>query len=168
MDVTRPMRFLGLLLFATFVGCSSNPLPAKTLPIEASTALRNATTFELFSLDPTRRNEESEGPAFHDWTILGSVEVPDNTTRSTLIEAIEAGVAQHREMVATCFDPRHGIRVMHDGKKHDFVICFHCYQCRWYIDDERVKGFLLSRSPQSIFDRVLRNTSITLAPPPSY
>ena len=67
-------------------------------------------------------------------------------------------------MVAGCFDPRHAIRVEADGGMHDFVICFECLQVYWYVDGERKDSSLASDSPEPLFDRVLREAGVTLAP----
>lgn len=150
-----------MLTLALFAGCSTNRLPA-----EASSALQDGSDFELFSLEPSRRVHESNATTFHDWAILGATKVTDPATREVLIDALKAGVAENSNgMAAACFEPRHGIRVMHDGEQHDFVIFFECYQGQWYTGDERKEGFLLTKSPQPAFDRVLRDASVQLAAP---
>ncbi|ELP33777.1 hypothetical protein RBSWK_02323 [Rhodopirellula baltica SWK14] len=50
-----------------------------------------------------------------------------------------------------CFNPRHGLRAIYDGKTYDVVICFECLQGTWFVDDVEMPGFLLTRSPQDRF-----------------
>lgn len=170
MDCSVAIRTLNLLMILTVAGCTTKQPPTDTpknqLPTEASNALRNATTFELFSLNPNQRDQESGIDTFHGWTILGSVEISDSETRTTLLDALEAGIAENEGLVAACFDPRHGIRVRYNGKQHEFVICFRCYSGDWYIDEKESEVFYLTDSPKPIFDQVLQAASVQLAPPP--
>lgn len=151
------MRVVILLLIAILSGCSTDRVPT-----DASKVLRNAPTLELFSLDPVIRDKMDGSTTFHGWKVLGSAKLPAGNQRDFLIDALEIGIAEHDGTVAACFDPRHGVRVTYEGKQHDFVICFHCFQAEWYIDDVKTEGFLLSRSPQPTFDKLLRDASVTL------
>ena len=156
------MRLSIFFLLASLAGCSWSDLPT-----DASYALRNATTMELLSLDPAPRDKDSDAEVFHGWTVLGTTQLSDDTTRNSLLDAFFAGVAENNTTSAACFEPRHGIKVTYDGKQYDFVICFRCYQCRWYVDGKDKGVFLLSRSPQATFNRILRDASVELADPAS-
>ena len=129
------------------------------------TPLRDATSFELYSLDPMERTEFDANTGFHGWKVLGTIKVDDATTRAKLTDALSSGIAENDGMVAMCFDPRHGIRVTSEGRQYDYVICFHCYSARWYTDGDQNQGFLTTGSPQSEFDRVLSDAFVELAPP---
>ncbi|MEM1228019.1 MAG: hypothetical protein AAGJ40_20200 [Planctomycetota bacterium] len=87
----------------------------------------------------------------------------DAITRAKLLDALSSGIAENDGMVLACFDPRHGIRVIANGHEHDYVICFHCFTARWYIDGVQNHGFVTTGSPQSEFDGVLRDASIELS-----
>ena len=154
------MRISIALLIVILSGCSTNRVPT-----DASKSLRNARTIELFSLDPAIRDKTDGSTTFHGWKVLGSTKLSAGNQRDSLLDALETGIAEHDGTVAACFDPRHGIRVTYEGKQHDFVICFHCFQAEWYIDDVKTEGFLLSRSPQPTFDKLLRDASVTLPAP---
>ena len=156
------MRISFALLIIILSGCSTSGLPTN-----ASRALRNAETLELFSLDPEIRDKTDDPTTFHGWVILGSTKLQDGNLRDSLIDALEKGVAENDGAAAGCYDPRHGIRGTYNGKQHDFVICFQCFQARWYIDDVENQGFLLSQSPQPTFDKLLRDASVAL-PAPAY
>lgn len=156
-----------LLLLISFSGCSTKLSPqiatVNKLPPRASEALHNATTFELFSLEPGDGENEPDSSNFHGWKILGSLKITDNDMRSRILNAFEAGIAENDGSVAACFDPRHGIRVTHQEEQHDFVICFRCHSGEWYTNDKMSEVFLLTDSPQPIFDRTLKEASVTLA-----
>ena len=65
-------------------------------------------------------------------------------------------------MVAGCFNPRHGIRLIGGGETTDLVICFECLQVQVFVDGRRPGGFLTSASPQPAFDQVLLAAGIAL------
>ena len=151
--------------FAGMLGCSSGT----RLPPDATIALQEATSFELLSLDPLQsqdpdqRDSLTEADHLHGWIVRGSTTIQDSNTRATLVSRFAAGVAEHNGLVAACFNPRHAIRLIHDGKTHVFVICFECAQVEWHIDGQRATGFLISTSPQSLFDEVLQKANVPLA-----
>ena len=131
------------------------------IPPSALEALTKSKTFELYSLNP-QEPPPKDGDKFHDWQILGSTKL-DAEKAKVLVTALQAGVAENSDgIVAVCFHPRHGIRVVIDGKTHDFVICFECYQISWFIDSERQKGFLTTGTPQAKFDAVLKEAKVPL------
>ena len=73
-------------------------------------------------------------------------------------------MAEHDGLAAGCFNPRHGNRATRGTGVFDLVICFECFAISVYVDGERKSGFLTSDSPQPVFDRVLRDARIPLAP----
>ncbi|TWT66651.1 hypothetical protein [Allorhodopirellula solitaria] len=149
------MRITALIFVAAFAGCSRSSAPLEPL--------RDATSLELYSLDPTERTDFDKTTGFHGWKVLGKTTVKDAKTLSNLTDALAAGIAENDGMVSACFDPRHGIRVSVDGQQVDYVICFHCYSARWYTDGDQNVGFLTTGSPQPVFDRVLRDASVEIA-----
>ena len=163
MNMNRSLLFITSLVFVLSVGCSSK------LPPDVEQALDNPKTFKLFSLSPRRSVPGLEALAedseeFHGWRILGSKEIKDVDVRSKLIAAFKTGVAENNGTVADCFNPRHGIRVTHKGKAYDFVICFECYQVKCYMDEKATEDILISSSPQAVFDKILADLKLPLAP----
>lgn len=159
--LSNPTTHLALLLLVLVGGCSTSE-PRE----DAVTVLRNAATFELLSLDPLPSKRGDSPDAFHGWTVLGEIDVVDPAVRDELVDALEAGIAENDGMAAACFEPRHGIRVTQNGVQYDFVICFECFSARWYAENVQKKGFLLTGSPQPVFDRVLTDASIALPAAP--
>jgi hypothetical protein len=163
------MRVAILLLLAVLAGCFANNVPDvasrnKALD-EALLEVRNARSMELISLDPMERVHGDDSEAFHDWTVLGKTTITNPDIREQLLDALDAGIAGNNGVAASCFAPRHGVRVRHDGKEFDFVICFQCYQTEWYVDGMKRPGFLLTALPQPVFDRVLRDAGVPLPAP---
>jgi hypothetical protein len=140
-------------------------LPKSKIPEDAKVILEHAEQFELLSLrhfyPPAPDRRPPVGSDFYDYEILGRTEIRDARTRENLVSAFEKGVAENNGDVALCFNPRHGIHVSGHGKKVDFVICFECLQVKVHGDVHG--GFLVSSSPQPVFDKVLRDAGITLA-----
>jgi len=132
-------------------------LPENKIPESARAILEQADHFELLSLKPYPFVEGG----FYQHEILGRTEIVDATTRKKLIAAFEKGLAENSGDEMLCFNPRHGIHVIRQSKKLDFVICFECLQVETYGDVRA--HFLVSRTPQSVFDKVLRDAGIKLA-----
>jgi hypothetical protein len=135
------------------------------IPAAAKAVLEKAEDFELLSLEPVATNMMGN---FHGWKVLGKTAVKDAETRKKLIEAFEKGVSEYKDGAARCFNPRHGIRVKHDGKTVEFVICFECAQVHVAIRDgnSQPQTFLISQSPAATFNDVLKKADIPLAEPP--
>ena len=164
------MRIWATLAFLTAIGCSKGepqrpPAPLGIpMPAEASIALRSDSEFQLFSLDPYNRDTDPKQNRFHHFVVLGSTDV-SASDRHQIVEALIAGVAESDGSLALCFEPRHGIRVIHADKRYDFVICFECLQIYWYTGDDMNSTILTSGTPLEAFNRVLTEASVTLADP---
>lgn len=158
-----PRSFLAFVLLtaiAPMVGCAGTPT-GSTIPATAAAALEKADHFELLAIDPKHQNEKPKDD-FHGWRILGRTTIKDSTTRKKLVAALRQGAAENDGRFANCFNPRHGIRVTHDGKTIDFLICFECMRVEIYADQMRDGDFLTARSPQPVFDEVLRQAGVSL------
>jgi hypothetical protein len=125
--------------------------------------------FELLSLDPSRFEKRRPKEEFHCWRILGSMTVKDRESQNELVTALKKCVVESKRLVAGCFNPRHGIRVIQDGKTYDLVICFECLQVLVYLNENNLKpdnNFLIrdsSQSAESLLNRVLMKQKIPLA-----
>jgi hypothetical protein len=150
--------FIVLLVIARFYYGPSNEL----------NALDDADRFELFSLDPSMTGwiPAPGRSEFHNHAVLGSTDILDRATQMELRNALKAGIRESGGEEAACFDPRHGIRVTHGSAVTDFVICFECEQVEVWRDGARITTLPTTHSPQPIFDRVLQNAHVPLAPRP--
>lgn len=171
-----------LPLIGCTAGAEENAISAQT-----KAALEKAEQWELYSLDPDRNRSPPPAPmppaapkdalavapkpateapaaaeAFHGWHVLGKTTVKDAEVRQKFVAAFLKGVAENEGIAAGCFNPRHGIRMVHDGQTIDLVICFECYQVAEYIGDKRAPGCLITASPQPTFDGVLKDAKVPL------
>ena len=156
------LAFSLLVLFAVFPAAWAADKENK-IPDDLRAALEKADQFELLSLSPDEPKEKPKD-GFHGWQVLGKTTVQDAETRKRLLAALEKGVADNKGVVARCFNPRHGIRVTHEGKTADFVICFECFQVKAFAGDKPA-SFLVTDSPQPAFDQVLKDAKVPLPAP---
>jgi hypothetical protein len=131
------------------------------IPRVAATAMRNADSFELLSLDPERGRDDAD---FHRFKVLGRTMVTDPATRKRLYSALQSGARWNLPFPAMCFNPRHGIRVTAGGRTVDLVICFECSQVQVWQGGSHLTTFIVGQSPESVFDQALRDTGLPLAP----
>jgi hypothetical protein len=142
------------------------------IPSVGLEALTDADRFVLLSLDPVppASNEGSAstqpvGDTFHGYRILGQTVIRDPQTRRRLIDALRRGATSVLNAPPLCFNPRHGIRVSRNGETTDFTICFECEQAKVWRGDQRIANWMTDRTPQSVFDEVLKQDHVPLATP---
>src|ERR1019366_9343282 len=88
--------------------------------------------------------------------------VRNGETRRRLCEALAGGTKRYHQWLpsASCFFPRHGIHASYGGKSVDLAICFEC----GYIDQNDIVTFHTTSAAQPVFDAVLADAGISLAP----
>jgi hypothetical protein len=135
------------------------------IPDQAREILEKANQLELLSIGhgPSPKNPTDD---FHGWPVIGKTRVEDSKTRNRLVAALEKGVEENKGDSMKCFNPRHGIRVTHDGKTADFVICFECFQVMVYVAGEKEQRFLITASPAPVFNQTLQHAKVPLAREP--
>lgn len=123
--------------------------------------------FVLLSLDPTDsglRSESAPTPKemFHDYGVLGRTEISSTEERTALLHALYKGIADSDGNVASCFNPRHGIRATLGDETVDLVICFECLSIQTH--HKQSGGYMLTTSsPQPTFNRVLKRAHLPIA-----
>src|SRR6185437_3971781 len=119
-----PMKapiWVSVLLGVIVVGCSSTPEGELS-------QLRKAGSFDLYSLEPFSdldsheldENPNGPGERLHGWRNLGKTTVKDEATRDELLDELKKGLQQPGRS-AKCFQPRHAIRRMANGKPVDLL-----------------------------------------------
>ncbi len=122
----------------------------------------------LFSIDPhdTRifsgKLPENSDEVFHQYPILGSIEIVSNEEKKTSLRAFAKGIRESDGTTMRCFDPRHGLRIITESATNDFVICFECLSVKAY-GFPPAQNFLTTHSPQEIFDNFLDKNQIKKA-----
>ncbi|WP_227254865.1 hypothetical protein [Frigoriglobus tundricola] len=163
----RPAVLFGLVSgVALSVACSGAPgeKPYDRVPDAARAILEKADQLELLSLNPKNEPEDKRGKdTFHNYKILGQTTVKGDD-RKALLAALLDGVKNSGSGSAACFNPRHGIRAVHDGKTTDLVICFECTNIVVYVGDKREQEVHTTRTPQKTFDKILTDAKVPLAP----
>jgi hypothetical protein len=118
----------------------------------------------VYSLDPSFDNKEpDESKGFHGWKILGSTTVKDAKARAKIVAAVAKGLNDSDGTAAKCFNPRHGLRAMVEGKPVDVVICFECLQMQFFAGDAP-KTETTTQSPEKALDEALTAAGVPLAP----
>lgn len=117
------------------------------------------------------KRKVSPDQEFHQYPILGQFDLQENEKLRYVIHALNTAGQNWSGAVAGCFSPRHGIRVMWKGKKHDLVICYQCSSADLYVDDASVGSikFLTTTQFEATpypLDGILRKAGIKRAPAP--
>jgi hypothetical protein len=178
------LTVLGCLLVC---GCGPNsqgpPVPSLHKPVHQPLILQSIEgpapeVMTLYSLDANynRHNPEvgfhgfelvakitPETEFFHDWPVLGKKAMVDASERQALWDALYKGIEEFKGEPASCFWPRHGIRVERNGEQTDYVICFHCSIIEIYTGDKKEFAWT-SDSVQPEFNQVLTAAGIPIAP----
>jgi hypothetical protein len=122
----------------------------------------------LYSLDPHDASRfggklpENSAKSFHWMPILGCVEIVPFQEKTNLLGALAQGVRASDSIVANCFDPRHGLRIVTKSSTNDFVICFECLQVQAY-GFAPSSYFLTGNSPAATFNNLLDEYKIKKA-----
>jgi len=180
---------LTILIFCVFLSSQARPEDAEALSKEmakenqkflAEFRKRQSTAVEalekinpdkiqlyLYSLDPLNRQPiiHDAPSVFYGYPILGRVEIKPIEEKRTLFQAFIQGVKESDGMEADCFEPRHGLRVIQEGRKTDFVICYSCLSVS-AIGFGSNYEFLTSGTPMTLFNQYLDRYHLRKADPP--
>jgi hypothetical protein len=143
-------RFAGLLLGLSVAGCQDADA---RIPIDSMT---------LYSLDAEHElglDEKPTGETFHNYPVLGKTDVADPKDHTAILVAIKKGIAQSDGKLINCFWPRHGVRLVQDGKTIEYVICFECSQLDEYRDGGRSHK-TTTGSPAPLLDQHLESAGV--------
>ena len=100
---------------------------------------------------------------FHEFPVLGKLEIRDREKFAEIMGALKDGMARSDGTTAKCFWPRHGIRFSENGNYVDYVICFECLQLQIHQNGQS-KTDPIVRDPQAVLNRYLTSAGIKLAP----
>ncbi|MCP4777436.1 MAG: hypothetical protein GY880_24725 [Planctomycetaceae bacterium] len=100
----------------------------------------------------------------HGYLVLGKTEVDSAASRTEILDAVRTDIANGSSS-AKCFEPHHAIRIGHDDRTSDVVIC---YKCRGYECTENGKlkttSYPMDVHSRELLNRVLTSDGITLSP----
>lgn len=130
-------RVSASIVASVLVACSS---PSSSGEVhERLKPLEGAARVELYALRPEPAQFEPAGDGtrrFHGYEVLGDAALTDPGLATQLAQLISRGLAESDGSAALCFNPRHGVRVVREGRTLDLVICYECKQI--YVYDARV------------------------------
>jgi hypothetical protein len=157
---------------ATWVPPTMSMKVVPGLPLNVKTPER----ITLYSLDFRYVEDLSEdkapygGETFHEYPVLGKVEITEAEQRRSFISALNDAIRRAPQLSAACFWPRHGLRAIEDGKTYDYVICFQCDGFLEYVDGAQTRGGrgktpgLLHSDSVEMFDSPLVQAGIQIVP----
>lgn len=107
--------------------------------------------------------EPQTAEKFHDYPVLGKIEIRSEADRATIMQAVKRSVAGGTiGQFHKCFWPRHGIHATMNGEAIDLVICFECNQL--HIEGEIEATELISDAGQPVLNEYLTKAGIPIAP----
>lgn len=155
--IARLWVVLAVLTTAYLVAWQEFVLPNPSLRL----ILAKPDRLEVLSLDPYARSGDPH-QGFHGFPVLKSFVVNDPNVRRKLVVAFETGIERGRvAFEALCFNPRHGMRAVRDGRIADFVICFECGSVETSLDGKWVTSLPITNYPAQTFAAVLGASSDT-------
>src|SRR5262249_32971335 len=145
-----------VVVAAAFSGCGRDPVASLDAP-------EQLTLYSIDGRDFKPGQEPKAEEKFHDYPVLGKVEIKDAAKLQEIAAALQKGLARSDGTMAKCFWPRHGIRAVKNGRTVDYVICFECLQLEVYEGSSRnVKP--VTSEPEGVFNKHLEEAGIPLAP----
>jgi len=127
-------------------------------------ALANANDFKLLSIDPDH-NSGGDSPRIMGFKILGETEVTFPSERAAIVGEFKKAVANFDNVVASCFDPRHDIRFVFNGKTYDILICFECRSYVVLCDGKHLSGGGVKGTPV-VMNEILKKANVPLPKQP--
>ncbi|TDU67221.1 hypothetical protein EI77_03423 [Prosthecobacter fusiformis] len=140
---------------------------SRPAPLPGSDEAKKAASHPRPPAEPQRKVPPSQ--EFHEYPILGQLDMKETDKLRYVIKALDVAGQNWAGGVAGCFSPRHGIRVMKDGKTHDLVICYECSRAYLYVDGQDAGTLHFATTPQFQatpypLDGILRRADIKRAP----
>jgi hypothetical protein len=128
---------------------------------EALVILGKAERLEIYSLGPLAKQRTEE--RFRGRSVLGKIEITDAKTREEVVQAVLKDSKKVDAIGSERPAPRHGIRVTHDGKTVDFVICFESPYVYVYGPHDSIRRIVQTAgTAQKILDQILADAKVPL------
>jgi hypothetical protein len=125
-----------VLMSLAQAGCNRFSFEA---PVDSMTLYSLDSLHEVDEWDKKPRGEEkAKGELFHRFPVLGKTDITSAADRRAILAAVKKGIAKSDGHEYKCFWPRHGLRLVQNGRHIEFVICFECAQLDEYTDGQQV------------------------------
>ena len=134
-----------------------------SVPWNVSSFLEDAERFELISLNPEFHSsaEKQDKEMLGRFPILGRAQIDDKSERRRLLNCFYNSTRGCRLGAMACFNPRHAIRAMRNGKTLTVLICFECR--RYRVEGEYELADTISPFRESEFDDALGRAKLPRA-----
>src|SRR5262245_30271461 len=115
----------------TLIGCGGNsptPLPDK---------------ITLYSIDGRQqaiKDAKKDAERFQGFPVLGKIVITNMRERRNIVDGLNKAIAHSPKSASGCFNPRHVLQWVENGKTRELIICFECSQY-WEIVDGQDNGF---------------------------
>jgi hypothetical protein len=137
------------------------------LPAEVVRAIEDG-KISLWSLGRPMLKGFLDTPKFDDYPVLGRLELAGDD-RERVVNAVRDAIPPKLGVAFGCFNPRHNLRVEHDGATYDLLLCFECLNADIYKNGKKIDGIVLSGkmrdASQKVLNDVLTAAKIELPPP---
>jgi hypothetical protein len=135
------------------------------LPDVARSVLEAPETLEVLSIDPQSGWEDPPEDAilFNDYVELGRAAVADEGLRRRIVQLLYEGIRENGDMVAACFNPRHGVRAVKGANTVDLLICYECLQIYVFVDDGERGSCLTGESVEPALSRIWQDLGLQIA-----
>lgn len=133
-------------------------------PPQMRDILENAPRIQLFETEVCSPGGETLTPKvkgrFQGCKVVRQADVTNPEARQRLVEEIIVAMRPF-EFGAACFDPRHGVRAEHDGRRVELLICFECINFRGVSNEASFAGGF-STSAEESFKRILTEKTVSI------
>jgi hypothetical protein len=157
---------------ALVLGCQKKSRRATThYTNNKQAAFESPDAMTVYAID-TKPSDDDTVERFHGHPVLGKVELTEVAQCQELANGLQEGIAAGElPPLADYFEPRHGIRVVKQGKTFDYLICKHYLQIRMLSPHRTDMSIAttpqqneVGRTPQRIMDGYLTGAGIPFAP----
>jgi hypothetical protein len=145
----RVMSRFGLLCLV-LLGCQDAD---SKIPIDSMT---------VYSLDGMYEGGATGKPAgdtFHDYPVLGKVDIASPKDRTAILVAVKKGISQSDGGEYKCFWPRHGVRLTQGGKTIEYLICFQCRQLDEFTEGRKTHK-PTTEAAAAVLDKQLQSAGV--------
>jgi hypothetical protein len=119
--------------------------------------LERAEQMEVFQLNPRALEDAKQAPeqTFHGYEILRRARADRAEQREEVAALLGKSLHWSELLRAACFNPRHGLRLVHQKRTVDLVICFECHYIKIYEGDELASSVSVLVREHKIFEQIL-------------
>jgi hypothetical protein len=159
------MKSLAIFFMTMLLCAHAAPPSPNQLPAVAIQALNSSDSVVLYSLEPYTEDPDADrnwkGAKFDGYNCLGKLPLTGRQTQVAIAEFTKA-IPEEKGPVASCFDPRHALRVVSGHHTYDFLLCFQCGQMEVNEDNKSIADLCAYGSPDAL-NKMLKKAGIPIS-----